>query len=70
MVLPSSMSTSHLAPLCVPRSRLPGECLGLPLRSSLPVSVPPDLKPRFSSQAPSPARGLGLALSDGATAGL
>lgn len=68
-VLPSNMSTSHPAPPCVPRSKLPGECLGVPPLSWLPVPVSTGLQPWFSSQAPSPACGLGLALSDGATAG-
>lgn len=40
MVLPSSMSTSHPAPPCVPRSKLSGECQGLP--------------PAFSHQSQSP----------------
>lgn len=68
-VLPSNMSTSHPAPPCVPRSKLPGECLGgVPPLSWLPVPVSIGLQPWFSSQAPSSACGLGLALSDGATA--
>lgn len=70
MVPPSNMSTSHPALPSVPRSSPPGECLGLSPFSWSPAPVFFDRQPWFSSQAPSPAPGLGLALSDGATAGI